>query len=106
MTEHKGSFKAVDAAKRQRQLDVYVGGLKDLNQVKLSGHLQYQNRQETARRWNSSFYLMPDNPFILGDSVWSEPSSEVFRMSAELAWQCSKKWLLGAGVGLMMGKLF
>lgn len=101
--EHNGLFKAVDAAKRQRQLDVYVGGLKDLNQVKLSGHLQYQNRQETDRRWNSSFYLMPDNPFVLGDSVWSEPSSEVFRMSAELAWQCSKRWLLGAGVGLMMG---
>ena len=46
---------------------------------------------------------MPDNPFVLGDSVGSKPSSEVFRMNAELVWQCSKRWLLGAGVGLMMG---
>lgn len=101
----RGSFHAPDRSGKVNNLGVYVGGLKHIGAVDLSGYIRYTNRQNRDQRWNSTLGLRADNPLTVGDSVKSHQTIEQFDMNAAAAWTITPSWRAGLSIGLTTGSL-
>lgn len=104
-TMQRGSYKQIDQAGKINDLNVYLGGLKEIGLIDLSGYLKYTNSRQNNRAWNATLYLHTANPFILGDSVKSDMTLEAFEMEATMAYRFAKQWTAGASIGLKAGSL-
>lgn len=98
-----GGFRSPQQARRTNDINVYIGGLKQVGRFSMSGHINYLNRQEKDRRWNATLYLTPSNPFILADSVHSNYTTESFDMQAAASYIVSDKWKVGADIRFILG---
>lgn len=99
----RGDFHAIDASGRAHTIGAYVGGLRRLGKIDVQGHLSYQNRQDNDQSWNSTLWLLPDNPFILCDSVVGDATTEQFDMRAAAAYQVADRWNIALELGLRTG---
>lgn len=98
-----GSYRLPQQAQQTNDLNVYIGGLKQVGLFSLSGHIDYQNRQEKNKRWDTTLYLTPSNPFILADSVLSNYTTETFDMQATASCILTEKWKVGADIRILLG---
>lgn len=99
----RGDFHAIDASGRAHTLGAYVGGLRRLGKFDVQGHLSYQNRQDNDQSWNSTLWLLPDNPFILCDSVVGDATTEQFDLHVAAAYQVADRWNIALESGLRTG---
>lgn len=100
-----GHFHDVDQSGDVKDLNVYIGGLRQVGKLSLAGHIQYDNIKEDDHRWNSTLWMDPDNPFLLGDSVSSDVTTEAFRLHAAAAYQFAPRWRGGLEMSLHLGTL-
>ena len=99
----RGDFHAIDASGRAHCLGAYVGGLRHIAGFDIGGHLSYRNRQDNDQRWNSTLWLMADNPFIICDSVSGDATTEEYELAATAAYAFSDKWHAAIEIGLRTG---
>ena len=99
----RGDFHAIDASGRAHSLGAYIGGIRHIGCFDVQGHLSYQNRQDNEQHWNSTLWLMTDNPFILCDSIVGDATSEVFDLRATAAYTFSERLKAGLEIGLRTG---
>lgn len=100
-----GHFHDVDQSGDVGDLNVFIGGLRQVGRLSLAGHIQYQNLKEDDHRWNSALWLHPDNPFALGDSVNSDVTTEAFNLHAAAAYEFSPRWKGGLEINMDLGTL-
>lgn len=101
----KGSFHSISQPGSRRGLKVNMGGSKSIGTVDMQGYLQYNNRTENGRNWNSSLGLDDANPFFIADSIAGRSATESFKMIASVAWRPVSGWIFGASIGLATSQL-
>jgi hypothetical protein len=101
----RGLYHSVDKSGHVNDLNVFIGGLKDLGKLDLSGYLKYTNRQENSKVWNSSLYLNQDNPFVLCDSVPSDVTTESFEMGTAASYAFSNTMKGALSLNLKTGNM-
>lgn len=101
----RGAFHAADKTSRYNDFSLDISGLKQIGKVSLSGNIKYVNSKEYSKRWNSTYMLSADNPFTLGDSVSSNPTTEEFSLHAGAAYQFSDKFIGGLKLKYTTGSL-
>jgi hypothetical protein len=99
----RGDFHAIDQSGKQNDLNVFFGGLKQLGKLNLFGYLRYTNTQAKNHTWNSTLYLNENNPFILGDSIKSNVTTEAFDMHATGSYTFAPAWIGALDIGLKVG---
>ena len=82
----RGDFHHVDRSSKVNQLGIDISGRHRFKQVICYGYISYINQKDFDRRWNSTLFLSPDNPFILGDSIRSDFSTEKFNLTGTVAY--------------------
>ncbi len=88
----RGSYRPVDEGRQSNHLKFYMGGIKNLGKVDVSGFISYRNLQEKDKKWNSTLFLNPDNPFVLCDSVASDATTESFEMGMTASYAWNESW--------------
>ncbi|MCD8317720.1 MAG: hypothetical protein LUC45_02165, partial [Paraprevotella sp.] len=101
----RGSYRQVDEAQKENNLRFYMGGIKNVGKVDVSGFISYHNIHENDKIWNSTLYLNKDNPFILCDSVASDVTTEAFKMGVTASCAWNEAWKGGISIGLTLGSL-
>ena len=101
----RGSYRPVDEGRLSNHLKFYMGGIKNLGKVDVSGFISYRNLQEKDKKWNSTLFLNPDNPFVLCDSVASDATTESFEMGMTASYAWNESWKGGISIGLTLGSL-
>lgn len=76
-----GDFHAPDAAGIQKSFDASFYGIKKLEKVAFEGILSYSNTSDRDRHWNSTLFVSPDNPFVIGDSIPGNFGIEKFHLN-------------------------
>lgn len=89
----RGSFHEIDRSSKVNRLGVDISGQHRFKKVVCYGNLSYINRKEYDRRWNSTLFLAPDNPFILGDSIRSDFNTEKFNLTGTVAYSPDKRFV-------------
>ncbi len=89
---HNGDFVSIDKSAKVKSLLIDISGLKKMKRIAFEGGISYQNTTEKNRRWNTSLYIAPDNPFVLADSVGSDYSVEKFVLNGGFSWD-ALAWL-------------
>lgn len=101
----RGNYHKLDESGRQNDLNFMLAGLKNIGKLDLSGYLKYINTQADNKVWNSTLYLSPENPFIIGDSILSDQTTESFDMNAAASYQINEQWKGALSIGLLVGSL-
>lgn len=89
----RGSLHDVDRSSKVNLLGVGISGLHRFNKVICYGNISYLNQKDYDRRWNSNLYLSGDNPFILGDSIASDFSTEKFDLTGTVAYSPNDRFV-------------
>ncbi|MBQ8711643.1 MAG: hypothetical protein IJ551_02285 [Prevotella sp.] len=98
-----GDFRAIDQSSNAHGFDVYIGGLRKVQNFSLSGHIRYLNEKDKEQSWNSTLWNLADNPFTLCDSVPGDATTESFDMQAAAAYDFGNRLKAGLSVGLRSG---
>ena len=85
----RGKFHAINESGKVNDLNVLFAGLKNIGNLNLYGFINYQNLQEDNHHWNSTLYLDDTNPYIIGDSINSDATTEAFHMEAMASYNFS-----------------
>ena len=101
----RGKFHAPNRSGHINDLDVYIGGLRKIKKISLSGFLEYINTKRNDQKWDSTLGIYTDNPFVLGDSISSNQTIEQFKLNATGAICLSDAWTLGLSINLLTGRL-
>ncbi len=99
----RGKFHARNASGRVNDLNVLFAGLKHIGKLDLYGYINYQNLVEDNHRWNSTLYLDETNPFVIGDTINSDVTTEAFQMGATASYAFSPRWTGALHLGLKVG---
>lgn len=89
MNFNRGKYHDADRSTRQNNFDVNISGLQTFNKLDIAGDIRYSNGKEYNRRWNSTLYLTESNPFVIGDSIPSDVTTEQFSMKAGASYRFS-----------------
>uniref|UniRef100_A0AB33J982 DUF6850 domain-containing protein n=1 Tax=Prevotella sp. GTC17259 TaxID=3236795 RepID=A0AB33J982_9BACT len=85
----RGAFHQADAGSKISSLNASLYGLQRFKKLSIEGQIGYVNSKEYDRRWNSTLFLTHTNPFVIGDSIASDVSTELFNMSVGAAYEFS-----------------
>ena len=99
----RGKFHAINESGKVNDLNVLFAGLKNIGNLNLYGFINYQNLQEDNHSWNSTLYLDDTNPYIIGDSINSDATTEAFHMEAMASYNFSERWRAALRLGLKLG---
>ena len=89
----RGDLHPIDRSSKANQLGVDITGRHRFKKVICYGDISYINQKEYDRRWNSTLYLSPDNPFILGDTIPSDFSTEKFNLTGTVAYSPDNRFI-------------
>ena len=99
----KGDFHNIDKSGDTYAIDATIGGLRQIDAFSLFGHIHYKNEQANHQSWNSTLWLLNDNPFVLCDSVPGDATTESFDMQAAASYAFNNRLKAGILVGLSTG---
>ncbi len=83
----RGAFHQVDAGSKNNSLNASLYGLQRFKKLSLEGQIGYVNCKDYNRKWNSTLFLTRSNPFVIGDSIASDVTTELFNMSVGAAYE-------------------
>lgn len=101
----RGGYHPVDGGAMQNDYSLDISGLKRIGNFSLSGNIKYSNIKDYSRRWNSTLYLTPLNPFVFGDSIRSDMTTEQFDLHAAAAYRFSDRVQAGLRLRYLTGSL-
>lgn len=87
---NNGGLHAIDEGRKGQTYAASINGLQRFGKLSVSGFFEYRNAKDYDVKWNSTLFVTPTNPFILGDHVESTANSEIFRMSAAVSYQFNR----------------
>lgn len=90
-----GNFRQVDEAEKENDLQVSIFGIKKLNKMVFEGNMGYYNQVQYDRKWNSTLFISPQNPFILADSIAGKFNLEKFVLHGGFSWNLSSRVSVG-----------
>ena len=98
-----GGLHDIDEGRRSRNLMGAIGGLQNFGNLDLWGYLDYKNIKEYDRQWNSTLFVTPTNPFILGDNIKSDVNTEVFSMTAGASYKFNDLFTGAVSINYLTG---
>ena len=98
-----GSFRNVDDPRKESDLQVNIFGIKKLKKIAFEGNIGYYNQIQRDRKWNSTLFISPGNPFILGDSVAGKFNVEKFILEGGFSLPVSSRIRVGIRAGYEAG---
>lgn len=100
-----GNFRQVDEAEKENDLQVSIFGIKKLNKMVFEGNIGYYNQIQYDRKWNSTLFISPQNPFILADSIAGKFNLEKFVLHGGFAWNLSSRVNVGLRADYEVGSV-
>lgn len=98
-----GDYHEMDAADVQNTFDFSLYGIKKLKKVAFEGEMAYSNISGHDKRWNSTLYIAPDNPFIIADSIYSDYSTEKFHLNGGFSYEATPDLHIGLRADYQVG---
>ena len=98
-----GDYHAMDAPDIQKTFDFSLYGIKKIKKVAFEGEIAYSNISERDKRWNSTLFIAPDNPFIIADSIYSNFSTEKFHLNGGFSYEATSKLHVGLRADYQVG---
>lgn len=102
-TLQRGSFNSVDQSGKINNFNALLEGVQSFGNLDISGSFRYSNIKEYNRKWNSTLYLSPNNPFVLADSIASDVTEEQFSLEAGAAYRFSPRFTAGLKLDYLTG---
>lgn len=101
----RGAYHSVSEGSKQNNYSLDISGLKQIGRFSLSGNIKYSNIKDFSRCWNSTLYLSPFDPFVIGDSVKSDITTEQFDLHAGAAYRFSDDIIAALKLRYLTGSL-
>lgn len=101
----RGAFHAVNKSSKHNDFTLDISGLKQIGKFSLSGNIKYLNSKDYNHKWENSYMITPENPFVLGDSVSSNVNTEEFTLHMGSAYRFNDNFIAGLKIKYTTGSL-
>ncbi|MDE6867509.1 MAG: hypothetical protein K2J23_08980 [Muribaculaceae bacterium] len=98
-----GEYYRPDASRHTNGLNIDIYGIARLNKISFEGEVGYLSYKEHDRKWNSTLYLNPLNPFIIGDDMASDYKIDRFVINGRFAYKFSSRFRFGLNADYNVG---
>ncbi len=100
-----GDFHLIDEGGKEQGWIVGMEGIRRINKLSFDGGIGYQNLAADDKKWNSSLYVDPENPYILADSIIGDNTAEKFKIYGGMSYQINPRWRAAIRVSYDVGVL-
>lgn len=90
-----GDLKLIDQANTENWWNASIFGIKKFDKLSFEGGISYNNGSLNEKCWNNTLFVSKGNPYIIGDSIKSKFSPEIYNLFGTVAYQISNRWTIG-----------
>lgn len=99
----RGAYHSPDAGRGTDGFFVEAYGLRRTSKLAFEGVFTYRNENERSKKWNSTLYQSPLNPFVLADSLPSDYNKEKFHIAGRVSWNVNSRLRFGLNADYHVG---